>query len=204
MSKAEMIWRDQNIAVANRIKILLLKHYSPIMLDNFKKRLGQVLNKYLRHLPLHVSQSEMDDLKTVVSIEFFESIKVWNPFHHPTLWPLAYQRINGAMRDHIRFVTRSDPSRFYEWVNTAANMYIALQKNNTFSDQVDNKEDLKAILSILSTRDQEIVIQHTVHDKTFKQIGDMIKLSESQVSRIYKKSIQLVRDSISQSDKSSK
>ena len=193
-SEIEDQWLAQHVPIANRIKIALMTVFATAIKTNFKSRLGKILNRYLQNLPLHVRQAERDDLYTIVMIEFFECIKVWDPARHAKLWPLAYQRINGAMRDHIRFVTKSDPTRLYDWVNTAANMYKTVQKNNIFSDQVDAKRDLATILSILSVRDQEIVIAHALHDKPFKQIGQDINLSESQVSRIYKRSIQTVRD----------
>ncbi|MBD98110.1 MAG: sigma-70 family RNA polymerase sigma factor [Candidatus Marinamargulisbacteria bacterium] len=187
-------WSENALAIANHLKLAILKEHHAAVLSTFQTRMNRILYTYLQHLPRHVRDSEKEDLQTIVMIEFFETIKVWNPERHNSVWPLAYQRINGAMRDHIRFVTRTDPTRFYEWVNTAANMYLVIQENNTFEAAMDNTYDLQSVLQLLDAREQEIVIAHALHDQTFKKISKKVHLSESQVSRIYNKSIKKIHD----------
>lgn len=193
----DALWEENATAITNYIKLAILKRHHAAVLSTFQARMNRVLYNYLQHLPRHVRESEKEDLKTIVMIEFFETVKIWDPTRHSSVWPLAYQRINGAMRDHIRFVTRSDPTRFYEWVNTAANMYIIIQENNTFEDAMDNAHDLQSILTLLDERAQEIVVAHALRDQTFKQIAKKVHLSESQVSRIYSKSIKKIHDILS-------
>ena len=194
MSTHDEYWEKNSVAIANYLKLAILKRHHKVVLTTFKTRMNRILYAYLNHLPRHVRESEKEDLQTIVLIELFETIKIWDPERHSSVWPLAYQRINGAMRDHIRFVTRSDPTRFYEWVNTAANMYIVIQENNTFESDMDSAHDLQSVLQLLDARDQEIVVSHALHDQTFKQISKKIQLSESQVSRIYNKSIKKIQD----------
>ena len=194
MTQRDEYWESNAVSISNYIKLAILKRHHKTVLATFQARMNRILYTYLQHLPRHVRDSEKEDLQTIVMIEFFETIKIWDPERHVSVWPLAYQRINGAMRDHIRFVTRSDPTRFYEWVNTAANMYMVIQENNTFESTMDSAYDLQSVLQLLDTRDQEIVVSHALHDQTFKQISKKVQLSESQVSRIYNKSIQKIRD----------
>ena len=194
MTHLDEYWKKNVVSISNYIKLAILKRHHKAVLATFQARMNRILYTYLHHLPRHVRDSEKEDLQTIVMIEFFETIKIWDPERHVSVWPLAYQRINGAMRDHIRFVTRSDPTRFYEWVNTAANMYMAIQENNTFESTMDNAYDLQSVLQLLDMRDQEIVVSHALHDQTFKQIAKKVQLSESQVSRIYNKSVQKIRD----------
>ena len=48
-------------------------------------------------------------------------------------------------------------------------------------------------MTILSDREAYIVKAHSIHDLTFKAIGEKINLSESQVSRVYKKCVDALR-----------
>lgn len=73
-------------------------------------------------------------------------------------------------------------------------MYMVIQESNTFESTMDSAYDLQSVLQLLDTRDQEIVVSHALHDQTFKKISKKVQLSESQVSRIYNKSIQKIRD----------
>ena len=118
--RAENIWKQIEKTVIIAIKKHLLKNYPNEILQKYKTRLGYLVSKYVTHLPQHVAKSESDDLSNIARIELFETIKNWDPDKNKDIWPLAYSRITGAMKDLIRYITKSDPSRMYEWITNAA------------------------------------------------------------------------------------
>ena len=133
-------------------------------------------------------------------MEFFETIKAWDPCRNADVWPLAYSRINGAMRDHIRYVTKSDPSRFYEWVSDAAHLYLTVNQDNSFESKIESSDQLSRAMTRLSPRDKRVVMAYIKEDKTFAEIGEEFDISESHVSRVYKKAIEEIKKSLSSSE----
>ena len=182
----------------NNMKIYLLEYHLDDILKLYRNKLDIVVKSYARHLPNHVVDSEIDDLKTVAQLELVETIKVWDPSNHPKVWPLAQARIQGAMKDHIRFITRTDPSRIYDWVKDAAYMYQTVNKRADFETTVETGDELNTAMTCLTDRERTIVLHHTHQDMTFKQIGAQISVSESQVSRIYKKALAKLKKALSQ------
>lgn len=197
--KAESIWKQIEKSVIVAIKKHLLRHYPSEILHKYKSKLNYLVSKYATHLPQHVAQSESDDLSNIARIELFETIKNWDPDKNKDIWPLAYSRITGAMKDHIRYITKSDPSRMYEWITNAAYLYLTVNKHQDFEHKIDTGIQLKDAMKMLSPTERKVVIEHSKHDRTFKEIGDEIKISESQVARIYKKSIGKLKKIVSPS-----
>ena len=144
-------------------------------------------------MPIHVIESELDDLKVVSQLELLETLKAWDPINNDDIWPLAYSRITGAMRDHIRHLSRTDPTRVYDWIVDSANDYISSQTKFDYVKKVETGDQIDRALAVLNDREKVVVISHTKSDYTFKVIGQQIGLSESQVSRIYKKAIEKMR-----------
>lgn len=189
----EQIWDTIGEKVLNNVKVYLLTHYVSDILHHYNRRIDIVVNKYARYLPSYVAESEIDDLRTIAKLEFLETLKVWDPVRYEDAWPLAQTRIVGAMKDHIRYITKSDPSRFYEWVSDAAHMYLTINDRADFAHEIETGVELTRAMKCLSYRERKIVIAHTKHDLTFRQIGEKLGVSESQISRIYKKAIQKVK-----------
>ncbi len=152
-----------------------------------------VVRGYCRNIPLHVIESEGDDLKLISQLELLETIKVWDSVNNEDVWPLAQARIVGAMRDHMRYLTRTDPSRVYDWILDSASDYLSSKNQLNHVDDIDNDDELNQALSVLSDKERQIVLFHAKMDLTFKDIGKKINLSESQASRIYKKAIDKMR-----------
>jgi len=194
--EVDLAWDKIAEKVLNNIKVQLLKYHVAEILNYFNPSLIKVVKRYTRHLPRHVAESEGDDLTTIAQLEFLETLKVWNPILNRNIWPLAQARIIGAMKDHIRYISKSDPSRFYEWMTDAAHIYIMSQDRADFKVQVETGIQLSAAMDALSYRDRKIVISHTKDDQTFKEIGEKLGISESQVSRIYKKAIETMKKSM--------
>jgi len=190
---ANGIWDNIGERVFNRIKVYLLKNHAEDMLFHYSAKLDFLVNRYVRSLPPHVAQSESDDLSSVAQLEFFETLKSWNPLRSTDIWPLAQVRILGAMKDHIRYITRSDPSRFYDWVNEAAQVFMIQDDRADFEHHIETGIQLSQAMAILTEREKHVIIAHSRDDLTFKQIGQNLNVSESQISRIFKKALDKIR-----------
>lgn len=193
MTVVDQLWLMIEIPIINTIKIDILSRYSEEILGGYSGRLEIIVKKYARHLPSHVAESELDDLRTIAKLELLETLKIWIPSRNLDFWPLAQARITGAMKDHIRYITKSDPSRFYDWITDAAYVFMAINDRADFQDTIDDGDQLTEAMQSLTEREKRIVIEHTKDDRTFKQIGDQIGISESQISRIYKKAIEKIK-----------
>ena len=183
------IWQKFGGIVFNNIKVFLLRFRLQEMLDHFRIKVSGEVNKYARNLPGHVVSSELEDLKVVAQLELIETFKVWDKSINEDIWPLARRRISGAMKDHIRFITRTDPSRVYDWVAEATYMYEIVESSRSFDHKIENAMQLNEIMEILSLREKRVVDAYTRLELNFKEIGTLLGVSESQASRIYKQSI---------------
>ena len=183
-SPIEKIWSGIGPKVLNAIKVCLLQNHINEIILHFNPRLEYVIHRYAKVLPKYVAESELDDLRTVAQLELIESLKVWDPDKSDEIWPLAQTRIIGAMKDHIRYITKTDPSRFYDWITDAAYVFMVINNRADFEHQIETGVQLNQAMKALSYREKTIVISHTKDDQTFKTIGDRLGISESQISRI--------------------
>ena len=191
-------WSIFEKPLLNQLKILLLENFSDQILVQFSKKLTYVVNQYVRYLPRHVANTEKEDLLSIAQIEFLETIKAWTPLKSSDIWPLAYSRINGAMKDYIRYITKSDPARLFDWITDTAIVYKHFNQTSSPTDKIDSGLELSAAMSCLTEREKNIITAHSHEDKTFSTISKELNLSESQVSRIYKKSIEKIKKSLKQ------
>ena len=189
----KQVWSKIQEPVLNRLKYFAMTDYLNDLLQVYHDKIEYVIHRYSHHLPKHVVSSELDDLKTVARLEFIETLKVWDPVKYQSVWPLAQVRMVGAMKDHIRYITKSDPSRFYDWVSDAAHMYMVVNDRADFEHHIEAGVELNRAMKALTLRERKIVIFHTKHDLTFKVIGERLGVSESQISRIYKKAIDKIK-----------
>lgn len=201
MTTVSAEWERIGDSVLNTIKSHLLQTYIEEILYHYSAKLDFMVKRYARSLPPHVAESETDDLLTISKLEFIETVKSWSPLRSTDIWPLAQARIFGAMKDHIRYITKSDPSRFYDWVTEAAYVYMAAEQRADFETEIETGMQLTQALKVLTPREKQIVVAHTKQDLTFKQIGESLNISESQISRIYKKSLEKVQKSIQPKDR---
>jgi RNA polymerase sigma factor (sigma-70 family) len=187
--KMEKLWQASEGPVMTDVKKHLIKTYPDSIMKRFKLKIDGLVKHYFTHLPQHVAQTEGEDLAEVARIEFFETIKQWDPKKNKDIWPLAYSRISGAMKDHIRYLTKADPVRLYDWITNAAYLYLTINRGPGFEQKIDNGAALNQAMEMLTDKERAIIVGRYREDKTFKEIGDKIGLSESQVTRIYKEAI---------------
>jgi RNA polymerase sigma factor (sigma-70 family) len=173
-------------------------HYADILFQVFHQKINMLVQNYARKLPRYIKTSEIDDLNSIARMEFIQTLRSWHPLSNPVIWPFAYSRINGAMRDHIRYLTKADPSRLFNWINDAAYMYLAINRNKEeFEGQIDDGVILKQAMANLTEQEHMIVTMKSLKDMTLVEIGNAINLSESQVSRVYNGALEKLRKILS-------
>ena len=185
----DSVWKKIGSKIINYVKVVVLEKHLEVVNEFFLERLTIIIRRHSRTLPLHVLDTESEDLKTIAQLELIESIKAWDPINNDEVWPLAQMRMLGAMRDHIRYLSKADPTRVYEWVNDQASNYINSKTPVDHSTSFAMKDEIKQAMKQLEQREQFIIYAHVKLDLTFKVIGKQVDLSESQVSRVYKKAI---------------
>lgn len=195
------IWETIQIPVLSWLKVFLLRKFPADILHFYNYKIEALVRFYSRHLPSYVADNEIDDLKTVAQLEFLESLKAWDPVKYPDVWPLAYSRLLGAMKDHIRYITRSNPSLYYEWISDAAYLYLSVNQRADFETKVETGIELNQAMESLQLREKRVIIWHTRDDMTFAEIGLKLGVSESQISRIYKGAIEKIRRQIKKMDR---
>jgi RNA polymerase sigma factor (sigma-70 family) len=189
----KLLWDNIEQNVIDNAKKYLAQQYSNDILTKFNSKISSIVYNYTAHLPKHVVSSEFDDLANIAKIEFIETIKDWDFSKKKDVWSLAYQRIRGAMKDHIRYLTKADPGRLYDWITNAAYIYLTVNNNNNYETKIENNVQLNEAMKSLSHIEKAIVNNRYKNDKTFKDIGLEVNLSESQVTRIYKEAIRKIK-----------
>src|SRR3989339_17472 len=157
--------------------------YSDEVVTKYKDQITRTVNWYVSTLPSHIRKSEAEDLAQEAKIAFIDALKTWDP-RRGELWPYVSIRLKGSMQDYLRKKKMDQVSGMYEWINSAAHIYMAFNREAIVHDEADDILHVDGALQELSEKEQEIVKKYYKEDKTFKEIGDEISLSESQVSRI--------------------
>jgi len=86
-----------------------------------------------------------------------------------------------------------DDPDFYERKASEAGSYVQnlheiyLASNNEFEENLENKLYLKKLLLGLTSQEKKIVFLYYFKGKTFREIGKLMKITESRVSQINKK-----------------
>ena len=159
--------------------------YSDEVFDKYKEQITKTVRWYISGLPRHVAKAEADDLLSEAKIAFIDTLKTWDP-RKGALWPYVSLRLKGSMQDYLR-KRGSDPvTGMYEFITSAANVYMAFNKETIAHEESDASITVESAMKTLSDSEQKVINGYYNQDKTFKQIGKDINLSESQVSRIAK------------------
>ena len=184
-----MQWEQVRAKVQESIIECLIKEYSSLILVKFNSKIVSIVYNYTAHLPKHVLSSELDDLTNIAKIEFVETLRSWDPQLKDDIWAFAYTRILGAMKDHLRYLTKADPGRLYNWITDAAYVYLTVNNSENIQSKIENSIQLYDAMKSLSFVEKKIINERYKNDKTFKDIGTEINLSESQVTRVYKEAV---------------
>lgn len=169
--------------------------YSDEVLKKYKDQIQSAARWYISTLPAHIANSEGDDLNSEAKIAFVDALKTWDP-RKGELWSYVSIRVKGSMQDYLRKKKMDQISGMYEWINSAAYVYLAFNREAVVSDNVDDILHIDVALKVLTDKEKDVVEKYYKKDKTFKQIGGEIGLSESQVSRICKEATRKMRKAI--------
>lgn len=169
--------------------------YSDEVLEKYKNQIQSAVRWYVSTLPAHIANSEGDDLNSEAKIAFVDALKTWDP-RKGELWSYVSIRVKGSMQDYLRKKKMDQISGMYEWINSAAYVYLAFNKEAVVSDNVDDILHVDVALKVLNDKEKDVVEKYYKKDKTFKEIGVEIGLSESQVSRICKEATRKMRKAI--------
>lgn len=190
----EEFYYQKQTEIAKDIVSYIVFKYDKNLFESFDYKLNRLVQNYLRKLPGFIKSSDQDDLMNIARLEFLQTLRLWDPVENSVVWPFAYSRVNGAMRDHIRFLTKADPTRVYNWVSDAAYMYLSINKNqNEFSGKVEDRVTLLHALESLNDLEKKVVKLKSMDDLTLVEIGKRVSLSESQVSRIYRNAVEKLK-----------
>ena len=170
--------------------------YSGETLEKYKDKINSSVRWYVSTLPRHVAKAEADDLESEARIAFVETLKNWDP-RRGELWPFVSVRLKGSMQDYLR-KRGSDPvAGLYEFITSAANVYMAFNRKDIVHEEVDKLLHVDSAMKDFSDKEKAVIESYYKEDKTFKQIGREIGLSESQVSRICKEATLKLKKALS-------
>ncbi|HTY13360.1 MAG TPA: sigma-70 family RNA polymerase sigma factor [Candidatus Omnitrophota bacterium] len=175
-----------------------LKH-SDEVLQKYQKQIQSSVSWYVQTLPSHIKNSEADDLASEAKIAFVDALKTWDP-RRGELWSYVSIRLKGSMQDYLRRKKMDQVSGMYEWINSAAYVYMAFNREAIVGDNVDDLLHVDTALKVLDDKEKFVVENYYKKDMTFKEIGKVIGLSESQVSRICKEATRKMKQAIKSSD----
>ncbi len=174
--------------IEDRIISILRKQflkYSHEVVEKYKDQINSTVKWYLKSLPRHVASTEADDLASEAKIAFIEALKTWDP-RKGELWPYVSVRLKGAMQDFLRKRGTDPVAGIYEFITSAANVYMAFNKQSLHHESIDEFMHIDSAMKVLDSTEKQVISKYYREDKTFKEIGKEIGLSESQVSRICK------------------
>ncbi|MFH1710264.1 MAG: sigma-70 family RNA polymerase sigma factor [bacterium] len=174
--------------IEDKIISIMREHflkYSDEVLEKYKGQITKTARWYIGGLPRHIAKAEADDLLSEAKIAFVDTLKTWDP-RKGALWPYVSVRLKGAMQDYLR-KRGSDPvTGIYEFITSTANIYMAFNKEAIAHEESDASITVESAMKNLSKSESDVLKGYYNQDKTFKEIGKEVNLSESQVSRIAK------------------
>lgn len=174
--------------VEDRIVAILreefLKH-SAETLEKYKDQIESTVKWYVSTLPRHIAKSEADDLESEAKIAFIDCLKTWDP-RKGDLWPYVSVRLKGSMQDYLRKRGTDPVAGLYEFITSAANVYMAFNRKEIVHEEIDKVLHVDSAIKDFPEKEKTVIEGYYKQDKTFKEIGKEIGLSESQVSRICK------------------
>jgi RNA polymerase sigma factor (sigma-70 family) len=159
--------------------------YSAETLDKYKSQIESTVKWYVSTLPRHIASSEAHDLESEAKIAFVECLKTWDP-RKGELWPYVSVRLKGSMQDYLRKRGTDPVAGLYEFITSAANVYMAFNRKEIVHEEIDKVLHIDYAMKDFSDKERNVMEKYYKKDMTFKEIGREIGLSESQVSRICK------------------
>jgi RNA polymerase sigma factor (sigma-70 family) len=104
------------------------------------------------------------------------------------------------MQDYLRKRGADPVAGLYEYITSAANVYMAFNRKEIVHEEVDKVLHLDSAMQDFSDKEKTVIDSYYQKDKTFKEIGKDIGLSESQVSRICKEATLKLKKTLGNED----
>ncbi|OGC03051.1 hypothetical protein A3H38_05075 [candidate division WOR-1 bacterium RIFCSPLOWO2_02_FULL_46_20] len=174
--------------VEDRIVRILREEYlkhSNETLEKYEPQIKSTVRWYVSSLPRHIAGSEAHDLEAEAKMAFLDCLKTWDP-RRGELWSYVSVRLKGAMQDYLRKRGGDPVAGIYEHIIASANVYMAFNKKSIAHEEIDKTLHLDSAMKDFEEKEKAVIEKYYKEDKTFKEIGAEIGLSESQVSRICK------------------
>ena len=176
--------REVEDRIVSLIREQFLK-YSSETLEKYKNQIESTVRWYVSTLPRHIASSEARDLEQEAKIAFVDCLKTWDP-RKGDLWPYVSVRLKGSMQDYLRKRGGDPVAGLYEFISSAATVYMAFNRKEIVHEEVDKLLHVDSAMKDFSDKEKAVIENYYKKDMTFKEIGKDIGLSESQVSRICK------------------
>jgi len=176
--------REVEDRIVSIIREQFLKHSSET-LEKYKDQINATVRWYVSTLPRHIAKSEADDLESEAKIAFIDCLKTWDP-RKGQLWSYVSVRLKGSMQDYLRKRGGDPVAGLYEFITSAANVYMAFNRKEIVHEEIDKVLHVDSAMKDFSDKEKAVIEKYYKNDQTFKEIGKDIGLSESQVSRICK------------------
>jgi len=189
--------------VEDRIVSILREEYlkySRETLEKYNPQIKATVRWYVSSLPRHIAGSEAGDLESEAKLAFLDCLKTWDP-RKGELWPYVSFRLKGAMQDYLRKRGTDPVAGLYEYITSAANVYMAFNQKSIAHEEIDRSLHLDSAMKEFSDKEKAVIEGYYRKDKTFKEIGRDIGLSESQVSRICKDATAKLKEALSSGDR---
>lgn len=187
--------------IEDKIVDIMREHFLKFtdeVVEKYKNQINSAVKWYISSLPRHIARSESDDLFSEAKIAFIDALKTWDP-RIGELWPYVSFRLKGAMQDYLRKRGTDPVAGLYEWITSAANVYMAFKPTEVVHEKAGEflHIDIESAMKELSDNEKAVIKGYYKEDKTFKEIGKEIGLSESQVSRIGKIATDKIKKALS-------
>jgi RNA polymerase sigma factor (sigma-70 family) len=180
--------------IVSIIRAEFLKH-SEETLKKYDPQIKSMVRWYVSSLPRHIAKSEAGDLESEAKIAFMDCLKTWDP-RKGKLWSYVSIRLKGAMQDYLRKRGGDPVAGLYEYITSAANVYMAFNRKSLAHEEIDKLLHVETAMEDFSDKEKAVIEGYYKKDKTFKEIGKDIGLSESQVSRICKEATTRLRKNL--------
>lgn len=171
-----------------------LKHTDEV-LEKYQNKINILVRWYVGKLPNHIKKGEADDIASEAKIAFIDALKNWDP-RKGELWTFVSVRLKGAMQDYLRKRGGDPVAGMQEWISSAAHLYMAFNKQIIYRENIDDELHVEYAMKNLDDKEKAVIDGYYKRDKTFKDIGKEIGLSESQVSRICKEATKKMRNDL--------
>ena len=183
--------REIEDRIINILRTQFLKHTDEV-LEKYQTKINTLVRWYIGKLPHHIKKGEADDIASEAKIAFIDALKTWDP-RKGELWTYVSVRLKGSMQDYLRKRGGDPVAGMQEWISSAAHLYLAFNKQIIYKEKIDDTLHIEYAMKILDDKERAVINGYYKNDKTFKEIGKDIGLSESQVSRICKEATTKMR-----------